>query len=103
MRPKACSMHQARRRSRRRMPGERGGPGGSDRRATDDQVALACGGLVVLAPRRATTRHGLADVRRVVIAGEITQRHNADQPLVAIDDWQAPYPGLAHVARHLVD
>src|ERR1700737_1258594 len=55
--------------------------GGGDRRGTDDQVPSVRGGLVVLAPRGGNARHGLADVRRVVIAGESTQRHNTDQPL----------------------
>src|ERR1700682_1931453 len=59
--------------------------------------------LVVLAPWRGNTRHGSPDRRRVVIAGEVTQRNDADQPLVAIDDRQAPDLGLAHVARHIVD
>src|SRR5664279_3714174 len=60
-------------------------------------------GLVVLAARRGNTRHGFPDVGRAVIARDVTQRNNTHQPLVLIDDRQAPDAGLAHVSRHGVD
>ena len=40
---------------------------------------------------------------RLLLPGEVAERHDADQLLVAVDDDDAPNLTLAHEARRLVD